>query len=217
MSNRITDEMKDNIVKLYTETDAGITVIRSVLGIGKGTFYKVLKERGVETGKAYKAADVETAIHMYKSGETVKKIAEETGISNRRLYKEIEERKIPKREKRVTARHSDFIERTKIQQEYIIEHYKSGENCVEIAKALCMDYATIKSVVLDAARKGVLSAVRDCDIKLAEERRKAQVLAYVYIHMKDEDKPSPKELAEMFQIDVRRLHYAIGKEKVAKK
>lgn len=45
---------------------------------------------------------------MYRRGETVKEILGQTGISNRRLYIEIEKRKIPKREKRRGSRYSDL-------------------------------------------------------------------------------------------------------------
>ena len=58
----------------------------------------------------------------------IKEILEKTGISNRRLYSEIAKRKIPRREKRSGSRHSDFYEKTKNHSDYIIEHYKQGEN-----------------------------------------------------------------------------------------
>lgn len=54
-----------------------------------------------QQGKSFNASDIETAVAMYRSGDTVKEILEKTGISNRRLYSEIAKRKIPRREKEV--------------------------------------------------------------------------------------------------------------------
>lgn len=93
---------------------------------------------------------------MYRRGETVKEILGQTGISNRRLYIEIEKRKIPKREKRRGSRYSDFYEKTKNHSDYIIEHYNLGENWTQIARALCMDYNTVKSVIEDAKKKKLI-------------------------------------------------------------
>lgn len=51
MGKIITEATKDNVVKLYTETDAGKSVIMALTGVGRNTFYKILKERGIPTGK----------------------------------------------------------------------------------------------------------------------------------------------------------------------
>ncbi len=107
----------------------------------------------IPIGKSFNAADIETAVVMYRSGNTVKEIIEKTGISNRRLYSEIAKRKIPRREKRSGSRNSDFYEKTKNHLDYIIEHYRQGENMTQIARALCMDYNTVKSVIEDAKDK----------------------------------------------------------------
>ena len=149
---------------------------------------------------------------MYRRGETVKEILEQTGISNRRLYIEIEKRKIPKREKRSGSRNSDFYEKTKNHSDYIIEHYNQGENWTQIARALCMDYNTVKSVIEDAKKKKLIDEKRDCDIDLEKERKQASIVASVY--MKKEHKPDVKKLAELFKVDVNRLYYAIGKAKL---
>ena len=100
----------------------------------------------------------------------IHKILEKTGISNRRLYSEIAKRKIPRREKRSGSRHSDFYEKTKSHSDYIIEHYRQGENMTQIARALCMDYNTIKNVIDDAKDKKLIEEKRDCDIELEKKR-----------------------------------------------
>lgn len=173
---------------------------------------RALKERGIPTGKSFNASDIETAVSMYWRGETVKEILEQTGISNRRLYIEIEKRKIPKREKRRGSRNSDFYEKTKNHSDYIVEHYNQGENWTQIARALCMDYNTLKSVIEDAKKKKLIDEKRDCDIELEKERKQASIVASVY--MKMEHKPDVKKLAGLFKVDVNRLYYAIGKEKM---
>lgn len=215
MGKIITEATKDNVVKLYTETDAGKSVIMALTGVGRNTFYKILKERGIPTGKNYNAADIETAVSMYRRGETVKEILEQTGISNRRLYIEIEKRKIPKREKRGAARKSDFYEKTKNHSDYIIEHYNQGENWTQIARALCMDYNTVKSVIEEAKKKKLIDKKRDCDLDLEKERKKADVLASVYLQM--DDKPEVKKVASLFKVDLNRLYYAIRKAKIKAK
>lgn len=212
MGKIITEATKDNVVKLYTETDAGKSVIMALTGVGRNTFYKILKERGIPTGKNFNAADIETAVSMYRRGETVKEILEQTGISNGRLYIEIEKRKIPKREKRRGSRNSDFYEKTKNHSDYIVEHYNQGENWTQIARALCMDYNTVKSVIEDAKKKKLIDEKRDCDIELEKERKQASIVASVY--MKMEHKPDVNKLAELFKVDVNRLYYAIGKAKL---
>ncbi len=112
------------------------SVIMALTGVGRNTFYKILKEREIPTGKSFNASDIETAVAMYRSGDTVKEILEKTGISNRRLYSEIAKRKIPRREKRSGSRHSDFYEKTKNHSDYIIEHYRQGENMTQIARGV---------------------------------------------------------------------------------
>lgn len=188
------------------------SVIMALTGVGRNTFYKILKEREIPTGKSSNASDIETAVAMYRSGDTVKEILEKTGISNRRLYSEIAKRKIPRREKRSGSRHSDFYEKTKNHSDYIIEHYRQGENMTQIARALCMDYNTIKSVIDDAKDKKLIEEKRDCDIELEKERKAAKTIADVYMGM--DKKPDVKEIAKLFKVDVNRLYYAIGKVKL---
>ena len=142
----------------------------------------------------------------------IKEILEKTGISNRRLYSEIAKRKIPRREKRSGSRHSDFYEKTKNHSDYIIEHYKQGENMTQIARALCMDYNTVKSVIEDAKDKKLIEEKRDCDIELEKERKAAKTIADVYMGM--DKKPDVKEIAKLFKVDVSRLYYVIGKVKM---
>lgn len=76
MGKIITEETKDNVVKLYTKTDTGKSVIMALTGVGRNTFYKILKERGIPTGKSFNASDIEKAVAMYRSGDTVKEILE---------------------------------------------------------------------------------------------------------------------------------------------
>lgn len=101
MGKIITEETKDNVVKLYTKTDAGKSVIMALIGVGRNTFYNILKERGIPTGKSFNASDIETAVVMYRSGDTVKEILEKTGISNKRLYSEIEKERFQGEKKEV--------------------------------------------------------------------------------------------------------------------
>ena len=82
----------------------------------------------------------------------------------------------------------------------------------QIARALCMDYNTVKSVIEDAKDKKLIEDRRDCDIELEKERIAAKPIADVYMGM--DKKPDVKEVAKIFKVDVNRLYYAIGKAKM---
>ena len=146
---------------------------------------------------------------------TLNKFYYNTKKNSLRLYIEIEKRKIPKREKRRGSRNSDFYDKTKNHSDYMVEHYNQGENWTQIARALCMDYNTVKSVIEDARKKKLIDEKRDCDIELEKERKQASIVASVY--MKMEHKPDVKKLAELFKGDVNRLYYAIWRAKLKEK
>ena len=77
-----------------------------------------------------------------------------------------------------------------------------------------MDYNTVKSVIEDAKDKKLIEEKRDCDIELEKERMAAKAIADVYMGMGK--KPDVKKIAKLFNVDVNRLYYAIGKAKMEK-
>lgn len=208
----INDKTKDNIVKLYTESNLRRVEIASILNVSTATIGNVLVERNVQLRRdtRLKRIDINRAVAMYEQGHYLEEIYNVTGIDCCLLYKELDERNVPRRR---TYSGGPKKQKESVHTKDVIALYQEGKKVSEIALELLLDQQSVKRIIDTELEKGTIAI---CPVDIAKEKEKERIsdIAKLYTIFMSKEKVTIRQIAKELNVNEQILYRAIrGKQK----
>lgn len=207
MAKKISDNIKNHIVKLYCESNLSYIEISNILNVSIATIRNVIREQKVALRSKTRYMDIGRAISMYELGYYVDEICHNTNVPKTLLYQELDKKNIPRR------KNFSSVNRETKGSKYtkrVIDLYNDGKSKSEISRELEVSLNTISIIISKELEKGNIE-IRDCDIKKEKEKEKIDNIAKLYILFKSEEKPTIRCIAQEMGVEEQKLYHAIRK------
>lgn len=212
MSKIIIQEQKNRVIELYKEGTLQNLEIMKLCDISLKTLYKILDENGIDKkNHPLEVEVVRIAVEMYKKDYKLSEIYEKTGISCATLYKELDERKIPRR---IMCSDRKTEKKDKLESEdsdNIIELYLLGKTKTQISIELVVAYKTVKDTIEQAIKKGIICQ-NPKETEKQNNTQKVIAIAKLINELKDDD-IVVRDVARAFKVSERCLYYHVQKQK----
>lgn len=204
---KITEKQKDNVVKLYQNTDLKSYEIANLCNLSTGSVSVILNERNVPVKRSKKADidSVDKAIKMYEQGYEVSFIIKNCKIPQGQLYTEIKERGIARR-RELHTKIKGTQANTPVKK--IIMEYQKGKSYSQISQELQVSWPTVKRYVMQAIDAGEIN-ISDRYVEGAN----AYVKQIAELIAQSKEKLCIREVAKSFKVDEKKIAYQLRRLK----
>jgi len=207
MSKIINSNLKNNIVKLYSESSLSMIEIASILNVSVTTIQKNLAERNIPSRRETKCMDIERAISMYEQGYHIDDILTTTNTNYCCLYRELDKRNIPRRNNFSTRMYS---RKGSSYTKDVIALYQEGKTTAEIALELLISYPTVARIIDKEIKNGTIS-IHPNDIAQEKENERVKDIAKLYYLLLGNKKITIRQIAKEMDVNENKLYRAIRK------
>lgn len=147
MRRHYSEEMKNEIEKMYRENKVPVWKIVNELELGLSAVNCIMSKRGVPTRtKQIPKENILRAVEMYEEGCSVFDICNDAGVATKELYDELDRRNIPRRRNRY--QHSaEWLKKENPKHKKIVELYEMGKSKREISVEVDMCYHAVDKVI----------------------------------------------------------------------
>lgn len=203
---RIDEKTKNQIARIYSGSDLAIHEISHIFNVSEVTVSAIAKEKGLPRRRP-DASDsaLEIAVGMYKQGYLTQQILDDTHVSTKRLYREIDSRGIPRRNEK-SSKNRNYTKSKYADK--VIELYQAGKSLPEISLEVSIALSNVCKIVNRAKEIGAIKA-RPSDIENKIDMQRAKDIAKVYHLLTTNENITIRKLAQEMGVRERRLYYAI--------